>query len=119
MHELSIATSIVSTVLQEVRRRNLPRVQNIGVRIGVLSNVDPEALQFSFESIISGSPLAHTQLEIEHVPVQGTCRVCGYRFTIQNFAFVCPHCDSGQIDTKNGEELEIAYLKVAGLDELE
>jgi Zn finger protein HypA/HybF involved in hydrogenase expression len=46
MHELSIAASIVDTVLQEIQRKNLPPVQTIAVRIGALSGVEPEALRY-------------------------------------------------------------------------
>jgi hydrogenase nickel incorporation protein HypA/HybF len=112
MHELSIATSIVETVLQEIQRQNLPPVQTIAVRIGALSAVDPEALRFGFESIIPDTPLAETKLEIEFVPVQGNCRACGQDFKVEDFVFACPLCDSGQIEVTRGEELDIAYLEV-------
>lgn len=36
MHELSLATSIVETVTQEIQRKNLPPTQTITVRIGAL-----------------------------------------------------------------------------------
>lgn len=112
MHELSIATSIVDTVLQEIERKNLPPVQTIAVRIGALSSVDPEALRFSFEAITAETPLAKTKLEIEHVPVRGKCHTCGLDFTVEDFIFACPSCQSGQIEVMTGEELEIAYLEV-------
>jgi hydrogenase nickel incorporation protein HypA/HybF len=112
MHELSIATSIVETVLQEITRQHLPPVQTIAVRIGALSSIDPEALRFGFDSIISGTPLAKTKLEIEYVPVQGKCRACGREFVVEDFVFACPHCQSGQIEVTRGEELDIAYLEI-------
>jgi hydrogenase nickel incorporation protein HypA/HybF len=113
MHELSIASSIVETVLQEIERKKLPHVQTIAMRIGALSGVDPEALQFGFDSIISGTPLGNTKLEIEQVPVQGKCRNCNNEFAIQDFSFACPTCQSGQIDVTRGDELDITYLEVA------
>ena len=116
MHELSIATSIVDTVLQEIQRKNLPPVQTIAVRIGALSSVDPEALRFGFESIIADTPLAQTKLEIEQVPVEGKCRACNQEFAVEDFIFACPSCQSGQIEVTAGEELEIAYLEVDGVE---
>lgn len=113
MHELSIATSIVDTVLQEIRRKRLPPVQTIAVRIGALSSVDPEALRFGFDVIIVDTPLAKTKLEIEFVPVQGKCRACNFEFAVQDFVFACPQCNSGQIETTRGDELDIAYLEVS------
>lgn len=119
MHELSIATSIVDTVLREIQRKSLPPVQTIAVRIGALSSVDPEALRFGFDAIIVDTPLAKTKLEIEFVPVQGKCRACNHEFAVQDFVFACPHCDSGQIDMTRGDELDIAYLEVDGPEERE
>jgi len=112
MHELSIAASIVETVLQEIARKSLPPVQTIAVRIGALSSVDPGALRFGFDSLISDTPLAQTKLEIEFVPAGGKCRACGQDFAVQDFVFACPRCDSGQIDMTRGDELDIAYLEV-------
>ena len=113
MHELSIANAIVETVLQEIQQQNLAAVQTIVLRVGTLSGVVPEALQFGFEAIISDTPLAKTKLEIERIPVQGKCRTCDHDFTVADFIFACPACDSGQIEVTHGEELEIAYLEVA------
>lgn len=113
MHELSIAASIVDTVLQEIQRKNLSLVQTIAVRIGALSSVDPEALRFGFDAIIVDTPLVNTKLEIEFVPVQGKCRACNSEFAVQGFVFSCPHCNSRQIDMTRGDELDIAYLEVA------
>lgn len=113
MHELSIAASIIQTVTQEIARRKLPPVQTIAVRLGALSSVDPEALRFGFDAIIIDTPLAKTKLEIEFVAVQGKCRACKNEFAVQDFVFACPLCDSGQIETTRGDELDIAYLEVS------
>ncbi|NIR49171.1 hydrogenase maturation nickel metallochaperone HypA [candidate division KSB1 bacterium] len=113
MHELTIANSIVSTVMEEIDRRDLPPVERIVVRIGALSDVVPEALQFNFEVITNDTVLANTELEIEHVPLEGTCRMCHHDFAVDDFMFTCPSCHSTDIRVTQGEELDIAYLEVA------
>jgi hydrogenase nickel incorporation protein HypA/HybF len=112
MHELSMASAIVEAVLQEIKRQKLPPVQAIALRVGALSAVDPEALRFSFEVITADTALAKTELRIEPVPVQGKCRACSHEFTVQDFIFTCPLCQSGQIEVTGGDELDIAYLEV-------
>lgn len=112
MHELSIADSIVTTVLREIETRNLPPVNKIVVRVGTLSGVVPEALQFNFEVVSNDTPLAKTRLEIEEVTVQGKCHLCDYEFAVENNSFICPQCKSGQIEVIRGMELDIAYLEV-------
>ncbi len=112
MHELSIANSIFDTVSMEMTRLNLQSIQAVVLRVGALSAVDPEALRFSFEAITAETPLANTKLEIEQVAIQGKCKICGSKFTVEDFIFACPLCQSGQIEVTHGEEMEIAYLEV-------
>ncbi len=112
MHELSIAQSIVETVLQEMERRNLKEVKAIGLRVGALSGVMAEALQFNYEVIVKETPLEHTRLEIEDVPVRARCRACGHRFEVREPFFLCPGCGSGDVEIQSGQELDIAYLEV-------
>lgn len=112
MHELSIAQSVLDTVLQEMAARGLDRVDSVTVRVGALSGVLPGALQFSFEAIRRGTPLEPCELKIERVPMEIGCRECGSRTTVDEFLFICPVCDSAQIDVVAGYELEVTCLEV-------
>jgi len=111
MHELAIAESIVNISLREFKRSNLTSVKSIGIRIGVLSGVDPSALEFGFETIIMNTPLSGAKLKIEMVPVSAVCRSCGTPFETSEFIFICPNCSSGDIEVKRGQELDIIYLE--------
>lgn len=112
MHELTIANSIVAHVKKEVERQDLPPVKAIIVRVGVLSDVVPEALEFNFDVIKADTPFSQTKLVIETVPLKGKCQKCDHEFSVENYAFFCPICNSGQITVTQGEELDIAYLEV-------
>lgn len=112
MHELSIATSIVEAVTEEIRLRHLPAPQAIVVRVGALSGVLPDALQFSYEAITVDTPLANTKLIIEEIPVTAVCHACNAEFAVEAFAFACPECNSSRIEVIRGEELDIAYLEI-------
>lgn len=112
MHELAIANSIVKTVMAEAARRDFKRITAVGLRIGVLSDVVPEALDFGFTAIIADTPLEGARLEIERIPVAGTCRSCSHDFEVKEFVFVCPQCGSKTIDVNRGNELDIAYVEV-------
>ena len=112
MHELAVANSIVNTVLEEAAKQNLGPVTAIGLRIGALSDIVPEALEFGFTAITAGTPLEGAKLEIENVPVKGECGDCKKVFEVQGFVFVCPGCDSSNIKVAAGQELDIAYIEV-------
>ena len=51
MHELAIAESLLEIVVEEARRHDLEKVHVIRLQIGVMANVVPEALTFSFEMV--------------------------------------------------------------------
>lgn len=112
MHELAIANSIVNAVLEEAAKRNLGAVTAIGLRIGALSDVVPEALEFGFSAIAAGTILEGTRLEIESVPVAGACLTCHEVFDVKGLVFACPDCGSADIKVQKGQELDIAYIEV-------
>ncbi len=111
MHELSIASSIVKTVLEEVKNRNLKTVTLVSMRIGALTDVVPDSLQFGFEAITKDTILAKTDLHIETISVKGCCNNCQHNFEVFEFVFICPNCESNDIKMSHGNELEIAYIE--------
>jgi len=111
MHELRIAESIMHTALREMESRKLRVVKTIGLRIGALSGVNVSSLEFGFEALVPETPLAGAKLNIEEIPVRGNCRLCGKDFEVNEFVFVCPNCFSGDIEIKQGQELDLVYIE--------
>ena len=68
MHEMGIAGSILEAVGKELERYPGHRAAKVGVRIGDFAGVDSESLRFCFEAIVTGSPIAPLELEIERTP---------------------------------------------------
>ncbi len=112
MHELGIASNIVETVLFEIKKRHLKKVNIIGLKIGALTDVVPEALRFGFDTLVADTPLKNTKLEIEMVPIKGTCNKCKTNFEVNEFIFVCPECSAVDITIVQGKELDIVYIEV-------
>jgi hydrogenase nickel incorporation protein HypA/HybF len=112
MHELSIANSILDTVRAEAEKRPGARVVKVGVRIGELSGVNPDALSFGFEVLVRGTDLEPLALEIESMPRRQRCPVCEQQFAVKDSSLVCPKC--GELETiwVGGDELELAYLEL-------
>ncbi len=55
MHELSIMQSALSLALDQARQAGAARVHTIRLRIGALSGVVPDALEFAFEALTPGT----------------------------------------------------------------
>ena len=112
MHELSIASSILKIVLDEIKAKNLPEVKAVGLKIGALSGILPDSLQFGFDALKLDTVLQKTKLEIEEIPISGKCNNCSKSFEVKDLLFTCPYCQSPSIKMEKGQELDIAYLEI-------
>ena len=112
MHELSIADAILDAVRNEAEKHPGSRVTKVGVRVGAISGVVPDALSFGFECLVQGSDLEPLALAIESVPRLQRCPSCDYTFEPPEDNLACPRC--GRTDTllAGGEELDVAYLEL-------
>jgi hydrogenase nickel incorporation protein HypA/HybF len=88
------------------------RPVKVGVRVGELAGLDPDALRFAFEALTIDTPLAGLELDIEYRASRSRCRDCGHEFELRNFELLCPSCGSLSTDRISGDELEFAYLEV-------
>lgn len=113
MHELGIADEIITLVRREMVRRRLRQVTAIGLRIGALSAVNPDALSFAFEAAALDTPLTSVPLNIEWIQVEGICRLCSRAFAVEEYVFICPSCGSTDICLVHGEELDLVYVEGA------
>jgi hydrogenase nickel incorporation protein HypA/HybF len=113
MHELAIAQSIVEFLQEQAEERGFKRIESVGLNIGDLSDVVPEALEFGFQSITQGTDLERVKMKISRIPVEATCRDCGSHFKVEDHLFVCPKCSSRLIDLTSGQEIDVSYIEVA------
>jgi hydrogenase nickel incorporation protein HypA/HybF len=112
MHELSIANSILEAVRKERERLDGARITKVGVRVGELAGVDPEALSFGFEVLVKDTDLEPLALEIESSLRRHECSRCKHVFVVVDYHMDCPNCGSIETRCIGGDELELAYLEV-------
>jgi len=112
MHELSIAQNIVEIVQQYVPGEAIPGVRSVRVRVGKLSGIVPDSLEFSFSAIVAGSPLESARLDIEHVPAVCRCEDCGIEFEVADFVFVCPGCSGMHTRLTSGSDLQVVDIEL-------
>ncbi len=75
MHELSVAQSLIELASEAAARDGSDRVCRLYIRLGALSGVVKEALEFSFDLAAEETPCAGATLEIEEVPITVLCAV--------------------------------------------
>jgi hydrogenase nickel incorporation protein HypA/HybF len=111
VHELGIATAILEAVRAEAQNR-AARPYRVGLRIGELAAVSPDALRFAFEVLTRDTDLEPLVLEIEICPLRYRCRECAHVFDVKDFAFACPRCGAPRTECIGGDELEFDYVEV-------
>jgi hydrogenase nickel incorporation protein HypA/HybF len=112
MHEMGIANSVLQAVRTEMGLHPGTYPCKVGVRIGEMAAIDPEALRFCFEAIILGTDLESLALGIEVCPRRHRCQLCGREFIVRDYDSRCPQCASLETTCISGDELELAYLEV-------
>lgn len=112
MHEVGIAQSILDAGRTEARRLAGSRLKRIGVRVGVLSGVDLQALEFALMALRAGTDLEELEIDLQSCPRRNRCAQCGFEFETEMYSRPCPDCTSEQIQLIGGEELELAFVEV-------
>ena len=113
MHELGIARNILEIVQQSIPPGQEAAVKRIRIRIGQLSGVVPDSLEFCFSALLSETQMERAGLVIEKIPSVSLCKDCRHRFTVDDFVFSCPACKSLNLEVISGNELEVVDIEMA------
>ena len=112
MHEMSIAQSLIEVVKEEMLKHDAKSLRSVRLNIGQMSAIVPDSLSFCFNVIITGTQFEGARLIMDIIPLRGTCHRCKSEFEIKDYAFVCPSCDSSEIETIAGQDLTIVEMEV-------
>jgi len=109
MHEAGIAQQVIETCLVQLRAHPATRATTVGLRIGPLSSVDPDALAFAFDTLKQKTPLAFATLRVESRSRFG-CLCQQPPADVMTFGGFCPSC--GAIESMaDAFALDIRYLE--------
>lgn len=112
MHEMAIAEGILDIALDYAARNQAKKIQCICLRLGEMSGVETDALQFCFAALTKGTIAETAELKLNKIPLVGRCGACGKETRIEHYNFLCPICSSGQLEILSGRELQVEYLEV-------
>lgn len=119
MHELSIVSSVVDSVTESLEKYPGARVTEVRLRVGALSAVVEDSLQFCYGIATADTPLQGSRLVVNIVPVTVHCDACGNEGAIENLqSFRCPHCGEPAGDLRHGRELEIEAIEIEEAEEV-
>ncbi|HNY40813.1 MAG TPA: hydrogenase maturation nickel metallochaperone HypA [Bryobacteraceae bacterium] len=75
MHEAGIAAEILEIAKTQAAEHGHMRVSEVAVRLGEMSGVVAEALEFAFEALRDGAAEG-ARIEIKRIPVLARCEAC-------------------------------------------
>ncbi|TVQ35900.1 MAG: hydrogenase maturation nickel metallochaperone HypA [Spirochaetaceae bacterium] len=116
MHELSITSAILKTVLRHARRQRAARVHRILLVVSELSDLQPVWMQHYFDRVSRGSIAERARLEIEHQAPQFACNDCSAGFAVSLRTVdrvVCPHCGSGSCTLTRRADYIVEEIEVS------
>lgn len=111
MHELGMCAGVVDAI---ERRAGGRAVDRVGVRVGVLHRVVPEAFEQAFGMAAAGTVAEGASVELDLAPVGGRCRPCGAAFSSRDPTPACPDCGSIDIARDGGDELILEWVRYRG-----
>ena len=125
MHEVSVMSSILDAVLNELSKYRVQKVEEVLLVIGDLTFLGEDQLSFAFEVLTRGTILEGSKLTVEHEPVEVLCRHCGYAGRAEhledevNHASVptlnCPSCGQ-RVEVTKGKGCMVRSVKVVEED---
>ena len=120
MHEFSIASSIVESVLEFAETRGIGKITGVHLAIGELTCVAEEQLRFCFMSITKETPIEDSTLTIEQVPAVVRCSHCAYLGPPKYWedalyltpvpTLQCPECGKA-VEAEQGNDCAIKTIK--------
>ena len=90
----------------------LDNLARIAVKVGHLSSVVPESLEFAFSALSRGTPVEGAELDIQEIAGEGACRSCGSRFRAESYFASCEACGSFDVEISGGDELTVESMEV-------
>lgn len=112
MHEMSLMGGVFEVIEQTISQYEIRRVLQVKLKVGELTNAEPEALQMVFEAFCKNTICEGAELIVERVPVRGHCRNCQHEFAVKTMFFLCPKCQNTSIEVIQGEELLLESVEV-------
>ena len=109
MHELSVSSAVVDTVVRHAAGRQVKAVQ---LRVGALRQVVPESLDFYWGIVSRETVCEGSVLEQEVIAARLECTVCAREWEIELPVFRCPTCGGADVRVAAGDELEVESIEV-------
>jgi hydrogenase nickel incorporation protein HypA/HybF len=109
VHELSLSSAIVETVVRHAEGR---KVNAVEFSVGALRQVVPASLEFYFEIVSRDTVCEGARLELQVIEARVSCGGCGTEWTLDDPVFRCASCESTDVRVLSGSEFLVESIDV-------
>ena len=112
MHEFSIVQSLLAQCEEQAKQNSANKITKVVVKIGVLSGVEIDLLKSAFETFKEKTVCNDAKFVAHLQPVVVKCIECNQENTLKNYEYICPNCQSPNLQVLDGEDMYLMSLEM-------
>ena len=113
MHEMGIVQSIMEIVEKQAEANNAKKVVRICLEFGLLTAVQPDAIDFAFEILSKGTVAEGAIMDVTIIPLKVYCIDCAKTQVLESYQPFCPLCSTGTLQIVAGrDEMRISAIEI-------
>ena len=110
MHELSLSSAILDTVLRHAEER---KVNAVDLTVGALRQVVPSSLEFYWGIVTRETVCEGSVLNLTEIDATVKCKECEAEpWTLEQPIFRCPACGGSDVEVLTGTEFFVDSIDV-------
>lgn len=115
MHELPVIKKVLDICLKHAEASGVRKVLSIDLKVGKLSDLEPEWMQRFFDFASKGTLAEGAKLVVERTPVVLQCEACSQKFEVDlesRQEVECHQCGAARCAVVSGREYYINNMEV-------
>ncbi len=112
MHELSVTEALLKTASEIGEQQNAKRVAVLIIKIGKLSGIIDDSVQFYWDIISKETICEGSRLDFTRIPAKFECQHCMHQFEMEDELIPCPRCQGMNLVTIQGDEFLLESIEI-------
>lgn len=112
MHEYSIVQSLIKSCEEQAEKNSATKITKVVLKVGVLSGVEIELLKTAFDTFKEETICDSCEILINYQKIVILCNKCKEESTLEKNEFLCPSCDSNDLEVVDGEDMYLMSLEM-------